>query len=283
MPTEKTIKATGVLAIYDVSKATFDQAALKQRFTESGLGKYAPHPRTPLACLSLAMSALYVSRQNGTDEGVTLTPCGEGYVAETKKPDPVTHRVETAHLIAAWIEKDEQGNAVMRCDDITQWESIRTRMAEAEKNIDGGSVSKALVNALCSPLMGGTVLRPSGGIYWLPAGSDAKWLTLADQIEKSALTGAARCWSITTVGDEQSVRAVADAFIREMEAECASAEKALLDGWSKEKLDNLTAKLMEREALAEKYEGILDTALTGIRERLDNVREKVGETANLAS
>lgn len=286
MPMEKTIKATGLLAIWELMNATFNQEEVKARFTDVELGRFAPRPRTPLACLSLAMSSLYTQRSNGTDESVTLTPCGEGYVAEIKRPDPITHRVATEHMIAAWLEPaGNDGALVMRCDgDIAAWNAIHDRMTEAARHIDGGAVSKALVNALCSPVMGGTVLRKAGGIYWLPTGTDGKWRTLAEGIEKAAMTGAAHCWSITTVGDEQSVRAVADAFIREMEAECASAEALVSSGeFTKEKLDNLVAKLMDRGALAEKYEEILDTALTGIRERLDDVRVKVGETANLAA
>lgn len=287
MPIDKTIKATGLLAIWDVSLATFDHEDVKARFTDVELGKFAPHPRTKLACLSLAMSNLFAQRQNGTDEGVTITPCGEGYVAERKKPDPTTHRVETEHLVAAWLEPSgDEGSLVMRCDGtVEQWVAIDGYMREAEKRIDGGAVSKALVKALCSTVMGGTALRPAGGVYWLPTGSDGKWRTLAEGIERSSRTGTANCWSITTVGDEQSVRAVADAFIREMESACADAEAFIAAGQNltPERVSTRVGKLMDLGLLAEKYEEILDTRLTAIRERLDDVRVQMGEAAVMAA
>ena len=156
-------------------------------------------------------------------------------------------------------------------------------MEAARSGVEGATVSKALVNALCDSSMGGIALRRAGGVYWLPAGSDGRWRTLAAAIEAASGTGLAKCWSITTTGDAESVRAVADAFVREMEREIKETEDMFLAGAEPKALKKRAESMMSLQDLADLYESVLDTSLSAIRERLDDVRVRAAQTATLAA
>jgi hypothetical protein len=283
MSSEKTIKATGVLAITDFKEATFSHAAVEAAFKAVGLDKYAPNKHTKLACLKKALTALYTVRNTGDGVAYGVERCGDGYVVNEKRPDPATHRVDTAHKLAAWIEIGGADNLpVMRCDDITEWAAINEAMETAASRIEADAVSKALVDVLCSTTMQAVPLRRVGGIYWLPVDTADKWRTLASGIEGACVGGSARCWSITTVGDVESVRAVADAFVREMEEEIAKAEAAILAGeMTGDKLNEMADRLMDKQELGDKFAGLLGTSLETITNRLDEIRVRAAQAASL--
>ena len=287
MTSDKTIRATGVLAITDFREVAFDHKLVEAAFDSVlGLSRYAPNPNTPLANLKTALCALYTIRNTGDGVAAGVERCGDGYVVNEKHPDTATRRVATSHKLAAWIERDgsPENRPVMRCDDIAQWAAIDAEMAEAARRIDGPAVSKAIVDAVTSTGIQAVPLRAVGGIYWLPADTAEKWRKLAAGIEAARISGYAKCWSITTVGDVESVRAVADAFVREMESEIASAEQSILDGdLNADKLRDLADRLMDRQELGDKFSGILGTSLEAITNRLDDVRVRAAQAASLVA
>ena len=186
-----------------------------------------------------------------------------------------------------WSEKaredaDEAARAALAADRLSEQE--QQLMAEAARRIDGPAVSKAIVDAVTSTGIQAVPLRAVGGIYWLPADTAEKWRKLAAGIEAARISGYAKCWSITTVGDVESVRAVADAFVREMESEIASAEQSILDGdLNADKLRDLADRLMDRQELGDKFSGILGTSLEAITNRLDDVRVRAAQAASLVA
>ncbi len=285
MTSDKIIKATGVLAITDFKEVAFDHKLVERAFEAEGLGRYAPNPNTALANLKTALGALYTIRNTGDGIAAGVERCGDGYVVIEKRPDPANHRLDTAHRLAAWIERGGPDNLpVMRCDDVTEWPRIDAAMTDAARRIDGSTVSKAIVDAVTSPGMQAVPLRAVGGIYWLPVDTAEKWRKLAAGIEAARISGYAKCWSITTVGDVESVRAVADAFVREMESEIASAEKAILDGdLNSDKLRDLADRLTGCGELGDKFSGILGTSLEAITNRLDDVRVRAAQAASLVA
>jgi hypothetical protein len=220
------------------------------------------------------MYALY-----GVRTGQRLAPLGNGYAVMTDEVNEGTKRVTSTQGLTAWLEHDKvSGREVLRLSDESARADVEAARAQAATEVDGQSVSQALVAACES--MGGVAMRRSGGVYWLPESARGKWETLAKGIEAASAGGRARCYSVQTSGDPESVRAIADSFTREADALAAAVEEEVLAGdlFGRSALTR-AAKMADLFALAEEYERTLGIALAAVKERVEKAQSKAAHTA----
>jgi hypothetical protein len=271
MKTRDLKDTTGTIALWETAP-DFALDALKATFKAAGVEKAAPRARTPLAALKAAVHALY-----GVRTGQRIAPLGDGYAVLTEHVDADARTVSTVQGLTVWL--DDKGRLALsqeelRADVSRAWEKAKTE-------VDGATVSAALVEA-CEAL-GGVPLRKSGGVYWLPAFAVAQWAALAKGVEAASASGRARCYSVRTSGDPDSVRAIADSFVREAEALAAAVEEEIVTGEATGKAAlNRAAKMADLMALAEKYEDVLGTALTAVKTRIEATQSRAADTALLA-
>ena len=262
---------TGTIALWETAP-DFALDALKATFAAAGVEKAAPRARTPLAALRAAVQGLY-----GVRTGQRIAPLGDGYAVLTEHVDGDTRTVSTVQGLTVWI--DEKGRLALSQEelrgDVTRaWEKAKTE-------VDGSTVSAALVEA-CAAL-GGVPLRKSGGVYWLPSFAGSQWSTLAKGVEAASAAGSARCYSVRTSGDPDSVRAIADSFVREADALAAAVEEEIVTGEVTGRAAlNRAAKMADLMALAEKYEGVLGASLAAVKARIEATQGRAADTALLA-
>ena len=130
------------------------------------------------------------------------------------------------------------------------------------------------VSGLC-----GMPIRARGGVYWLPATSADKWRALAAALSAlRASSGRALLYSVTTVGDADTVKAISDSFIREADAEVARVE-ADIGTVGKRAAATRATRMAELAAMADYYARVLGVALDAVRARIDAVGAKAGAAA----
>jgi hypothetical protein len=272
MQTKDIKRTTGTIALWETS-SDFSLQKVIDAFAAIGYGKAAPNPRTSLAALKAGMQTLF-----GRATGQRLAPLGTGYAVLTEEVDEVTKRVTTTQGLTCWLEKNTStGREVLCLSDERQREDVEAARQQAATEVDGATVSNALVGA-CESL-GGVAMRSSGGVYWMPESATGRWETLAKGIEAASAGSRARCYSVRTSGDPESVRAIADAFTREADALVTAVEAEVADGASGKVALARAAKMADLFALAEQYEQTLGTALAAVKARVEAAQGKAARTA----
>lgn len=273
MPIHKDIgKTTGTIALWETT-SDFALQKVIDAFASIGIGDAAPRPRTALAALRAGLHALY-----GRATGQRIAPLGDGYAVLTETVNEAEKTITTSQGLTAWLERHPlTGKMVLAVNDEALRADVEAARTQAATEVDGASVSDALVGA-CER-MGGVALRRAGGVYWLPESATGRWETLAKGIEASSAGGRARCYSVKTSGDPESVRAIADAFVREADALVASVEADMADGVSGRAALTRAAKMADLHALAEEYEKTLGIALAAVKGRVETAQGKAARTA----
>ena len=136
---------------------------------------------------------------------------------------------------------------------------------DAEKHLFTGSTLGGVLVKIVEHL-GGVVLRPHGGIYWLPAEALPQFGVVADAVESSSVIHEDnKCYQVKTIVDENTVRAVRDAIVAEVEKEAAEVELEIRKNeCGKRRLDSRVAAAKALHARISKYEGYLGETLAAL-------------------
>lgn len=267
----KTISANGCVALWELS-GSFDLAEVRAAFTSVGLDSIAPYARTPAAALHAALLTKYGKR------GTLVRPCGEGAFAVVEdRPDPVELRMDRFDVQGARVNPD--GSLTIR--ESADSADITALYEAARGQIDTDALGGALASAVAA--LSGTPIRSRGGVYWLPGQSATKWRALGSALSAMPSSlGAALCYSVTTVGDADTIRAISDAFSREAADIVESVEEDIGRGMSQRALQTRARKMHELAMRAEHYEEVLGASLAAIRQRVETVAASAGQAAILA-
>jgi hypothetical protein len=276
MEAKNITRTTGVIALWETSN-DFVLQGVEDAFASIGHGAKAPNPRTPLAALKAAMGTM-----TGKATGRRIAPMGTGYALLVEHVDDVAKTVETSQGLTVWLEKSPITTAtVLNSNDPAALPEVQTAWNAAKAEVDGAAVSACLVEA-CAAL-GGIPLRTSGGVYWLPASAADDWRRLAAGIEAASASRTARCYAVTTGGDPESVRAIAESFVREADALVAEAGAELdAGGVSGRVATARAARLADLVAQAANYEKNLATSLAEVRARIEATQDRFATSALLS-
>jgi len=276
MQTKNITTTTGVVALWETS-SDFSLQRVADAFASVGQGKAAPRKRTPLAALKAAMHALA-----GKATGRRVAPMGDGYALLVEHVDVAAKRVETSQGLTAWLETSPYSTAlVLAANDPAALPELSASWAAEKEKVDGASVSECLV-AACAGL-GGIALRRSGGVYWLPASAADDWRRLAKGVEAASAGGTARCYAVSTGGDPESVRAIAESFVREADALVAESAAELDAGNVSGRVATArAARLADLVAQAEQYEKTLATSLADVKARVTAAQDRLADSALIA-
>jgi hypothetical protein len=267
---DRTISANGTIALWELSGA-FDLSEVRAAFTRVGLDHVAPYARTPAAALHAALVTIYGKR------GTLVRPCGEGaFVVVEDVPVPGELRMDRKDVQGARVNFD--GTLTIRENE--NKDRIRSLYQQAQGQIDTDALGTALSSAIST--LHGTPVRSRGGVYWVPGQKAATWRALATELAALSNTGGiAALYSVTTVGDADTIKAISAAFSREADSLVASVTEDLKDA-SPRVAQNRARKMHELAMLAEHYEEVLGASLKEIRERIEVVAAEAGQAAILA-
>jgi hypothetical protein len=148
--------------------------------------------------------------------------------------------------------------------------------------LTGQQVGAALVRVLYS--LGGTRLRPTGGVYWLPGDQVDTWERTTEAVGLSADGGRSIGYCITHELDEAAVLAVRDALVAEVTAETRRIAAEIQSGELGERaIDSRRAEAARLKLKVVSYEGMLNVALDELKKGLDSIEQSQALAALLLS
>jgi hypothetical protein len=248
---------------------------LRHDFSGLGLEGFIPEPRTPAACLKDALDACYPL----TKQMVRPLKTKDGFVVveETRGQDENQYRT----LLTARVDPITLQVNVYPYD----YQVAKDVLASFNRHLGllrPAQVTGALVKYIES--VGGTKLRPNGGLYWLADHKLATWLEAASAVERAGLGKAHSVYLLRTVMDADAVRAVQDAVTQEIMTEAESLHKEVLGGELGERaLEHRRGAAMRLREKTREYEEILGVGLESLRLAVDKLEDAAAAAALLVS
>jgi hypothetical protein len=130
--------------------------------------------------------------------------------------------------------------------------------------------------------LGGTRLRPSGAIYWVPGPRLDEWADVARAVERAADGRPSSVYLLRHRLDRDAVRAVRDAVVSEVQSEadriCAEVNTGELGGRALEARKRQAAELRSKVLL---YEDLLAVGLQGLHTAIDAADQAAATAALL--
>jgi hypothetical protein len=264
MVVEKMPVGTGRVTYWTLAEWT-DGARLKSEWGPLGLDELVPEPRRPVSCLKDALEEVFGSRD------VLIRPLaartGFTVVRETKGEDGNQYlNLFTARCV------EGQGDPTFT--NLTDEVPV---VVEAFRKYQGRVTAAQVGRALADVVMkrvGGTRLRPSGGVYWVPGRGTGDWEAAAAALERAAVGGRSVCYQLDVDLDANAVIAVRDAIVREVADETRRLAEELRSG----ELGPRAVETRKGEAAALRrkvveYERILGVGLDALKQGLDSVEQ----------
>src|SRR3954447_15250265 len=186
-----------------------DRARLQAEFAALGLDAFTPEPRPAPACLKDALDDVLggprvLVRPLASRDGFAVVREDRGLAANLYATD-LTARV-TGHPPTPTFDP---------------WDGRAPRIEAAYRThmgrVSAAQLSAALVRVVES--LGGTRLRPSGAIYWVPGPRLDEWADVAQAVERAADGRPSSVYLLRHRLDRDAVRAIRDAVVAEVQSE----------------------------------------------------------------
>lgn len=252
-----TIGLGGAVVFWSLGEFS-DREQLKQGFESLGRGALTPEVRTQAACLRDALADLFQER-----DGLLIRPLakknGFAVIAEERGEDTNS----LTHVVTAKIEGD---NAISLSPfNQDQAERLKTSYDRYMGMVRPAALAGSLIKAMGT--LGGQRLRPGGGVYWLPGERVDEWSSICAVVEAAACNGTkSAIYRIEHDFNSESVRAVRDAVIEEVQAASARLKKEIMSGDLGERaLETRQYQAEELRRKVELYESILNVGLESCR------------------
>jgi hypothetical protein len=251
---------SGLVVFWSLAEFT-DRTALKAAWDASGFDDYVPEPRANVSILKEALVEVF----GGSRALVRPLATRNGFAVVREERGADENRYEP--VLTAKVH--DSGPPVYSGDS-----SRAGEVTAAYHRHAGRVVTHQMASALVRILMGlgGTRLRPSGSVYWLPGDREVWWEKVVAGFEKSADSGKSVGYAIRHDLDADAIVAVRDAIVHEVNTEAARLKQEILAG----DLGERAVQTRKREAQdlkrkVSEYEHILGVGLTHLKNTLDTV------------
>lgn len=250
-----------------------DRRRLADEFHLINLAGFVPDPRPPAAALREALEGALgeprvLVRPLASKDGFAVVREDRGLAANRYQTEFTARVMPGAPPSLAFDPWDGRAARV---------EEAYTRQAG---RVPAGQLSACLVRVVES--LGGTRLRPSGAVYWVPGPRLADWADVAQAVERAADGRPSAVYVLRHRLDADAVRAVRDAVISEIQAEAEriSDEVAAgdLGGKALQTRKKQAADLRARVLL---YEDLLSLGLASLHRAVDQADQAAATAALL--
>jgi hypothetical protein len=233
---------------------------LEERFRQLGLEKHVPPARTDANALRAALKDhcdRRANRRRGKDKLV------QPHKRQSKHGFEVVHvdRGEVANDYSMdFSAKVDEGRVVVT-RGYADTDELQEAFAVHKATLTGASVGQALVAVLAQ--LGGTALRPSGGVYWIAEEAVETWQSVAAAVQSAASgENGNNVYMLRTLLDEEGIRAVKDAIVSEItDASDKLAEQIASNDLGEQALTKRQIVAASLHARVTQYEAILGEAL----------------------
>lgn len=243
------------------------------RLTRMGMAELVPEPRTDAACLKSSLMDYCDEKSNHRRGKDKLLQARKRQSQNGFEVLDVERGTDSNDYRMDFAAKVMDGGYVTITTGSADVDRIRELFAAHKANITGASIGKLLVEVL--ERLGGTALRPSGGVYWIPGHTVNRWEAIATIVEECAVEKEGNAvYCITHSFNERSVRAVKDAITAEIKA----ASETVIDEIKENDLgpDALIRRQLVAASLrarVSQYEGIIGEAMTTLHDAVKLAEE----------
>jgi hypothetical protein len=260
----------GAVVFWTPSDAT-DRIKLRTAFAALHLESFVPEPRPAASVLKDALEetlggSRVLIRPLSDRDGFTVVREDRGRFGNTYLTSLVA-RVSVDEVPTLSFEPlDDRADV------------IQAAYEKHEGRIPAAQLSSCLVRVVES--LGGTRLRPSGAVYWVPGPKLDEWNEVAQAVECSAEGKPSAVYLLRHRLDGDAVRAVRDALVAEVRGEAHRIQQEVTSG----ELGSRALETRKKQAgeLRDKvllYEDLLNVALADLHDAVDHA----GQAAATAS
>ena len=269
-----TVNIAGALV---VPRMTDDMDAQRPTDAFPSIGMKGPEARTPLAAVKTSLLDV-TGRAAG--QSATRLKDAEGY-AVTQTEASLKEGAVAAVTVSAHYYDGPTGRRVRFNGPEELKVQFAGALAAAKGQVDRADVVRRVVEALAA--LGATRVTDNGGIYWVPDSGLTRWETLAKGLEVASATRTARCYMVRTVGDADSIRAIAEMFTAQVDAEIAEVERDLANPDVTDRVrDARVEKVGAIQSRIAMYERELGTSLDALRQLAEKATKRESAATILA-
>jgi hypothetical protein len=216
---ESRLDVGGAVVFWSLAEWT-DRRRLTAAFQSLALDSFVPEPRPPSAALKDALEDVLggprvLVRPLATRDGFAVVTEDRG-LAVNQYATTLTARVNAEPPVLSFDPFDTRTFRVE--------EAFRAQLGR----ISGNQLSTALVKVIDA--LGGTRLRPSGAVYWVPGPRLDRWAEVAHAVELASEGRPSAVYVLRHRLGADAVRAVRDAVVAEVQVEAIRIRDEVLAG-----------------------------------------------------
>ena len=268
---ETAMEIGGAVVFWTAAECT-QRDRLQASFDALGLGSFVPDPRPDSAVLRQALEDVC----GGPRMLVRPLADRDGFAVVREDRGTVGNQYHT--LLVAKVDGTQ-----------LQFEPASSRSEDVQRMFDGHrgripgvQLSACLVKVVES--LGGTRLRPTGAVYWVPGHRLDAWCEVAAAVERANEGKPSAVYLLRHRLDAESVRAVRDAVVAEVQNEANRIQEDVLQGDLGGRALETRKKLAQ--ALRDKvllYEDVLNIGLVDLHRVVDAADQVTASAALLLS
>lgn len=252
------IEAGGILTFWSIADYS-DLQTIQDGLAGLGLGDLTPLPRTKPAALKSALQTVFRGRDYKVE------------VLDEKDAFEVIHitRGERRNVYDNVVTAKIMNDTI----NLAPYDDHAQPIVDAYNHnlgmIDGEKVVTSLVSIIAK--LGGTRVRPRGGLYWLNVTNDDPWNDVAKVIESA---GHNSIYKLRHEWDADAVRIVLDSITVEIKTETERLHKEIMNApLGETALLNRQEQAQAMRVKIKEYEDILGVGLSSLTEQVEKAEE----------
>jgi hypothetical protein len=271
----KNLRVDGAIIMWSLAETSY-LAAIRDGLANLGYGSYIPTARTFAAALRDALrevcgNSKTLIRPLATEGGT------EGFVVVSENRGTDNNEFLT-DLVAKVTP--EPRIKLRPFDERAQ--PITDAFNKQLGLIKPASVTSSLTGILGS--LGGTTLRPHGGVYWLPGYSLKEWLEVSKVVEASGCEGTNCMYLARHSLDPDAVRMVHDAVVHEIRRDVLRIGTEITEGGlGNRALESRKAEAYAMRTKIKEYADILDRDLSHLLKAVEDTETSIAQAEIIAA
>ncbi len=251
--------------VYWAFGAASELGKLQECLDRHGFAKHCPERMTDGAALKAALSEEFP----GHKVFQVLSEKDKDRFEVVRVAADDTEKNRYTHVLTASLKLGLDARQHIETDeyDFDRDRRLEDAVERLTSMVPVGQLSKCMVEIVMA--LGGTTMRPSGGIYWIGNEHWDRWVALVDDI--TACGSKNRFDACRVVMDENCIEALRQALTNEIEREAKSIHESIFDPETGTRAAKTARKRAESlRAKIGSYESSFGIVLGELREALDN-------------